>query len=202
MPQIDYFLTVLSPYVYLAGPRFAQIAARHGATVRYIPVHFGSLMARTGGKAMTDASDAKKAWYAQDLARQAARQGLKINTRPLYWPTNPAPASYAVIAAQAAVQKGAAGDLAALVHGFGRAVWAEDRNIAEDDEVRRVLAAAGFDENTADRGMLMAAETYGANLEEAAARGVIGAPFFFVGDQMFWGQDRLEDLDLHLAGKL
>ena len=202
MAQIDCFFTVLSPYVYLAGPRLAEIAARHGASVRWLPVHFGSLMARMGGKAMTEASDAKKAWYAQDLARQGRKLGLAITARPLYWPTNPAPASYAVIAAQAAVARGAAGDVAALVQGFGRAVWAEERNIAEDEEVRAILVAAGFDADTADRGMLMAAETYAANLEEAAARGVIGAPFYIVGDQMFWGQDRLDDLDLHLGGKL
>lgn len=202
MPQIDFYFTLLSPYTYLAGPRFAQIAAAHSAQVRYFPVHFGSLAARMGSKAMTEASDAKKDWYSQDLTRQAKKQGLAINTRPLYWPTNPAPASYAVIAAQAAVAKGAAGDLAGLVHGFGRAVWAEERNIAEDDEVRAILVAHGFDANTADRGMLMAAETYATNLEEAAARGVFGVPFYIVGDQKFWGQDRLDDLDLHLSGKL
>ena len=107
-----------------------------------------------------------------------------------------------MIAAQAAVAKGAAGDLAGLVHGFGRAVWVEERNIAEDDEVRAILVAHGFDANTADRGMLMAAETYATNLEEAAARGVFGVPFYIVGDQKFWGQDRLDDLDLHLSGQL
>ena len=40
------------------------------------------------------------------------------------------------------------------------------------------------------------------NLEEAVARGVFGVPFYVVGDERFWGQDRLDDLDLHLAGKL
>ena len=48
----------------------------------------------------------------------------------------------------------------------------------------------------------MAAETYAANLEEAVSRGVFGVPFFITGEERFWGQDRLEDLDLHLAGKL
>ena len=50
--------------------------------------------------------------------------------------------------------------------------------------------------------MLMAAETYAANLEEAVSKGVFGVPFFVVGDQLFWGQDRLDDLDLHLSGAL
>ena len=50
--------------------------------------------------------------------------------------------------------------------------------------------------------MLAAAETYANNLEEAVSRGVFGVPFYIVGDERFWGQDRLEDLDLFLAGKL
>jgi 2-hydroxychromene-2-carboxylate isomerase len=202
MPHIDYYFTVLSPYVYLAGKRLDEIAKRHNASVRYIPVHFGNLAARMGSTAMTDASDARKDWYAQDLSRQAFKLGLPLHTRPTYWPANPAPASYAVIAAQNAVAKGAAGDLAGLVHGFGRAVWAENRNIAEDDEVRAILVAHGFDAATADKGMLTAAETYGSNLEQAAAAGVFGVPFYIVGAQKFWGQDRLADLDLHLSGSL
>ena len=70
------------------------------------------------------------------------------------------------------------------------------------EDIRAALAANGFDPAVADRGMLMAAETYAANLEDAVAAGVFGVPFFVVGDQRFWGQDRLDDLDLHLQGKL
>lgn len=201
MPQIDYFFTVLSPYVYLAGPRLAQIVARHGAEVRYLPLHFGTLAARMGGKAMTDVSEHRRAWIDADLARQARKLGLPLRQMPAYWPANPAPASYAVISAQAAVAKGAAGDLGGFVHGLARAVWAEDRNLADEDVVKEVMAAHGFDPAIADRGMFMAAETYAANLEEAAARGVFGVPFWITGDQRFWGQDRLEDLDLYLSGK-
>src|SRR3989338_4181568 len=184
MPQIDYYFTVLSPYVYLGGPRLAAVAAR------------------MGGVAMTDASPARKAWYAQDLRRQALRAGLPIAERPAFWPTNPAPASYAIISAQAAGGKGAAGDLAGFVQGLGRAVWAEDRDIADADVLGGIMAAAGFDPAIADKGMFMAAETYTANLEEAVQRGVFGVPFYIVGEERFWGQDRLDDLDLHLAGKL
>ena len=55
----------------------------------------------------------------------------------------------------------------------------------------------------ADSGLLAGAETYAANLEEAVANGVFGAPFYIVdGAERFWGQDKLEDLELHLQGKL
>lgn len=198
MAQIDYFFTVLSPYVYLAGTRLEAIAAKHGRSVAYHPLDAGALFTRTGGVALKDRHDSRKAYRLQEMRRQAAKAGLKLNMSPAFWPTNGAPASYAVIAAT----KAGGGDMGALVHGLGRAVWAEDRNIAEDVVIRDCLAKAGFDPDLADRGMMTAADTYGANLELAVSRGVFGAPFYIVGDERFWGQDRLDDLDLHLSGKL
>jgi len=142
---------------------------------------------------------ARKAYRAQELPRQAKKCGLPLNLKPAHWPTNPAPSSYAIIAAQ----KAGGGDPGALVHGILRACWAEDRDIAHDDVVRDCLTRAGFDPALADSGLLTGAETYAANLEEAVAAGVFGVPFYVVDSgQAFWGQDRLEDLDLHLAGKL
>ena len=113
--------------------------------------------------------------------------------------TNPAPSSYAIIAA--ASEGG--GDLGALAHGYTRACWAEERDVADDSVVREGLQAAGFDPGLADRGLLSGAETYARNLEDAAAAGAFGAPFYVTdGDERFWGQDRLDDLDAHLAGRL
>ena len=84
-----------------------------------------------------------------------------------------------------------------------RACWAEEKDIAEDSVVRECLEACGFDPALADKGLLAGAETYAANLEEAVSRGAFGAPFYIADSgEMFWGQDRLEELDMHLSGKL
>ena len=81
-----------------------------------------------------------------------------------------------------------------------RAVWAEEKNIAEGEVIQACLAEAGFDPKLADSGLLRGAEVYEANLEEAVGRGVFGAPFYVTEDeQRFWGQDRLADLVRHLA---
>jgi 2-hydroxychromene-2-carboxylate isomerase len=121
----------------------------------------------------------------------------------MFWPTNPAPASYAIIAAQNAVANGSGGNLEALVHGIGRRCWADEKNIAETDVIAEALVEAGFDAGLTESGLLEGAESYTANLEEAVARGVFGAPFYITeDDQRFWGQDKLEDLDLTLQGKL
>jgi 2-hydroxychromene-2-carboxylate isomerase len=199
MAHIDYFFTVLSPYVYLAGTRLEEIAAKHGATITYKPVDAGAVFARTGGVALPDRHPSRKEYRAQELPRQAKKLGMAFNLQPAHWPTNPAPASYAIIAAQAAGD----GDMGKLVHSMARACWAEDQDLSRDEVIRGCLTGAGFDPSLADKGLLAGAETYAANLEEAVARGVFGAPFYLVDSgQRFWGQDRLDDLDAHLGGKL
>ncbi|MCA0203030.1 MAG: 2-hydroxychromene-2-carboxylate isomerase [Proteobacteria bacterium] len=199
MRQIDFYLTAISPWTYLAGSRPAEIAARHGARLRYKPVDPSALFQRTGGVALADRHESRKAYRLQELRRQSKKTGLPLNPRPAFFPTNPAPAAYAIIAAQEA----GGGDLDALVRSLLRACWVEERNIAEDEVITEALAAAGFPRSLAMSGMLTGAELYGRFLEEAVAAGVFGFPFFVVdGSECFWGQDRLDDLDAYLAGEL
>ena len=199
MAHIDYYFATISPYTYLAGTGLEDIAAKHGATIAYKPFDIMGLFGRTGGIPPKDRHPNRQKYRLQDMARSAKKVGLPLNLQPAHWPTNMAPSSYAFIAAQNA----GGGDLGALAHGFTRAVWAEERDIAQDDVIRDCLTAAGFDPSLADSGLLEGAETYARNLDEAVEAGAFGAPFYIVdNDQMFWGRDRLEDLDLYLDGKL
>ena len=199
MSHIDYYFSTISPYTYLAGKRLEEIAAAHGATIRYRPLDIIALFSRTGGTPPAERHPARQAYRLQELQRQSKKTGLALTLKPAFFPTNSAPSSYAIIAAQ----NEGGGDLAGLVHGVTRAVWREEKNIAEDDVIRAALTAAGFDPSLADRGLLSGAEEYAANLEAAVEAGVFGAPFYVVdGATHFWGQDRLDDLALHLEGKL
>lgn len=198
MAQIECYMSPVSSYSYLASRDFPALVARHGASVTYRPVDVVSLFARTGGKIPAERHPNRQAYRLQDLGRRATRLGLPMNPRPMFLGTNAAPACYAIIAAQAE----GGGDLHGLVAAILRAVWGEERDIADLDLISGLLAAHGYDPAVADRRMLAAAETYAANLEGAVARGVFGLPTFVTGEALFWGQDRLEDLDLHLAGRL
>lgn len=199
MPHIDYYFATLSPYTYLAGLRLEETAAKHGATVTYKPMDVIALFGRTGGTPPKDRHINRIEYRAQELVRQAKKFDMPFNLKPAFWPTNAAPSSYAIIAAQNA----GGGDLGKLVHAILRAVWAEEKDIAQDDVIKACLSEAGFDPALADSGLLAGAETYAANLEEAIDKGVFGAPFYIVdGDQRFWGQDKIEDLDAHLGGQL
>ena len=195
MAGIDYFFATISPFTYLAGTRLEEIAGRHGASVAYRPLDIMALFARTGGVPPKDRHPNRQTYRIQELTRQARNAGLPLNLKPAFWPANPAPSSYAVIAAS----KAGGGDMGALVHGLCRACWAEDRDVADEGTIRDCLGTAGFDPGLADRGMMTSADTYVANLEEAVSRGVFGAPFYIVGEERFWGQDRLSDLDRYLG---
>lgn len=198
MAHIDYFFTTISPYTYLAGTGLEDVAKKNGVTVNYRPLDVLALFARTGGTHPAERHASRQEYRLQDLARRSEKTGLPLNLKPAFMPTNPAPSSYAIIAAQSA----GGGDVGVLVHSFLRAFWAEERNIADDDVIRDCLEKAGFDPALADSGLLLGAETYARNLEDAVSRGVFGVPFYITDtDQRFWGQDRLDDLDLHLSAK-
>lgn len=199
MTQIDYYFSTLSPFTYLAGTRLEGIAQKHGADIVYKPLDLAALFARTGGVMPKDRHPNRQEYRAQDLPRQAKRLGLPLNLKPAFWPTNPAPSCYSVIAAQAA----GGGDLGKLVFAFTRSVWADEKDISQDDVIRACLEEAGFAPDLAERGLLSSADTYAANLEEAVSAGAFGAPFYITdAGQRFWGQDKLEELNLHLAGDL
>lgn len=199
MPVIDYYFSTLSPYTYLAGDRLEQVAGKHGLSVRYKPFDILALFARTGGTPPGERHPSRQALRAQELRRQGARRGMEINLKPAHFPTNAAPSSYAIIAAQ----NEGGGDTGALARAILTACWAKEQDIAQDDVIRACLTASGFDPGLADRGLLAGADTYARNLEEAVDAGVFGAPFYITeDDERFWGQDRIEDLDAHLAGRL
>ena len=194
MAAIDYYFSTISPWAYLAGDRLEQIAARHGASITYRPLDLMQLFDRTGGQRPQDRHPARLAYRNQDLPRVAAHLGMPIRLDvPM---TNMAPSSYAVIAAQ----EGGA-DVGTLVQGLLAARFVEGRDVADDAVIRDVLAATGHDPAIADRGLFTGAEIYGRNLERAVAAGVFGSPFYIVAEsgEMFWGQDRLDYLDRHLA---
>ncbi|MAM63015.1 2-hydroxychromene-2-carboxylate isomerase [Maritimibacter sp. UBA3975] len=199
MAKIEYYFSTISPYTYLAGPRLRAIVESHGAEIVVKPFDIIGLFPRTGGLPLPERHPSRQAYRLVDLERQAKKAGMPLNVKPAHFPTNPAPSSYAIIAAQAA----GGGDVLGLVERLLAACWAEEKDIAQDDVIKECLGAAGFDPALADTGLFTGAEAYGRNLEEAVAAGVFGAPTWIVdGGEMFWGQDRIEDLDLFLKGAL
>ena len=195
--HVDYYFATISPYTYLAGTRPAEVAARNGATIAYRPLDIMALFSRTGGVPPGQRHPSRQEWRLQEMRRAAAKLGMPIHLRPAFWPADPARSSHAIIAAAA----DGTGEVAALVAGLTRACWAEERDVADPQVIGDCLDAAGFDRGIAARDDSASADVYARNLEDAVAAGAFGAPFFVVGQERFWGQDRLGDLDEHLAAR-
>ena len=196
MAQIDYYMFPLSPFTYLAGDGLEQVAEKHGATINYKPFQLMQVFAQTGGTPVPERHPSRQAYRIAEIERVAKKQGLTVKAKPAFFPTNPAPASFAIIAAQDA----GGGDVGGLCRSLLAAVWAEEKDVAEAEVIRAALEANGFDPNLADSGMLKGAEVFERNTEEALQAQVFGAPSYVVDGQVFWGQDRLEYLDDYLAG--
>jgi 2-hydroxychromene-2-carboxylate isomerase len=195
MTQIDYYVFPLSPFGYLAGTRLEEIAKKHKATVNYKPFALMKVFEEVGTPPPAERHANKAKYRAQEIERVAKFNEMPVNVTPAFWPTNPAPACYAIIAAQNA----GGGNLGCLVHSIFRACWAEDKDISQDEVIKACLTENGFDAGLADSGLLSGAETFGRNTEEAVKVGVFGTPTYVIGEQVFWGQDRLPHLDAYLV---
>jgi 2-hydroxychromene-2-carboxylate isomerase len=193
---VDYYFTLVSPWTYLGDAEFKKICDRHGAKIRHIPVNLGRVFEATGGLPLAKRSDARKALRMQELRRWREYRGVRLNLEPKHFPVSDKIAAGMVIAAQ---QMGT--DVYDFCHAIMRAVWAEDRDISDTDTVIAIADSCGLD------GKLLATagqspsitQKWEADTDQAIQLGVMGAPFFIIGEETLWGQDRLEFVDRILA---
>ena len=197
MAHIDYYFTVLSPFAYLAGDRMEQVAGRYGADVTYKPVDIMKLFSEMGGTPPAQRHDSRKEYRMQELKRLSKLNDMPMNFQPAHWPVDQKPASALIVAAQAA-----GADAGALSRAVMKAVWAEERNIADGATLDMILSETGIDKVALAPHMEAARAAFDTMTDEGMANGVFGAPFYVVDGQRFWGQDRIGHLDAHLAGDL
>lgn len=196
---VDYYVTLVSPWAYLGSVRFEQIAARHDVSVRLFAVDFGVIFPATGGLPLAKRAPARQEYRLRELERWRKFLGMPLNIHPKFFPANEALAAGCVWSLK--LEQGEAQAIR-LAHAVLRAVWAEEKNIADPETLKGIVAEAGFDaESLLAKGAAPElAERRKQESEAAIARGVFGAPSFVYSGDLFWGQDRLEFLDRALAG--
>lgn len=192
--RIDCYCSVVSPFTYLAGDEPRKIADRRGAEMVWKPADFGRIFAASGGVPVPQRPWQRQEYRLQELPRIARRRGLPLTLHPAHWPTDPGPAHLALCAAAAA-----GADIGPALLAVARACWAEEKDVADPAVIAAALAEGGLDPALAADPGPDAAALHDANTREAIERGVFGAPFYIVGEEKFWGQDRLDYLDDHLA---
>lgn len=191
MKRIDFFFDLSSPYSYLAATQLPALAARTGAQVAWKPFVLAAVFKATHNNPPI-ISPEKTRWTLQDLHRWADQYGVpfKMSTR---WPINAIKPMRLIVAADAQ-GKAEAVTLAAF-----RAIWVDDRDVTADAELRALADACGV---AGDPLALIEAPEVKATLraygDDAVRRGAFGAPAVFVGDELYWGNDRLHHVEAAL----
>jgi 2-hydroxychromene-2-carboxylate isomerase len=186
--SVDFYFDYGSPAAWLAYTQLPKLAADTGATVVLKPILLGGVFQSTGNRAPITVP-LKGSYLFRDFARFAHRYGVPLVMNP-HFPIN----TITLMRIDAGLSMRSDPRLPIYRDAMFRAIWVDQQNMNDPATVGAVLARAGFD----PAGMLAIAsdpvvkDALKALTQAAVDRGIFGAPTFFVGDEMFWGQDRID----------
>ena len=189
---MDFFYEFASTYSYITAMRIAPLAQAAGVTVRWRPFLLGPIFKQQGWDTSPfNLYPAKGRYMVRDCERQCAALGIKFRL-PDPFPQNTLTAARVALAALA---EGWGEDFSRAVY---RAQFAEGRQIASPDVIREIVRDLGHDDAVLARAQSDAIkQELRATTEEAQRLGIFGAPSFVAGDELFWGNDRLEQALAH-----
>lgn len=198
VPQLQIFYGISSPWAYFGAQKAIAVAGDNGAHLRLRPIR---IIEANGGIPLRRRPDARQLYHEVELRRWREYLGIPLNLKPKFYPCRTIePAAQAVIALQKA-------GLDAISFSFAvqRALWAEERDIADTDTLRAIARATAGEEASAlvvDPQPETIVDEWQENLAEAERLGIFGTPTYVVGTELFWGQDRLDFVDRALkAGR-
>jgi len=197
MAVVDYYYSLISPWSYLGHDALLATAAETGATIVHRPVRIFELFAANGAVPLPQRAPARQRYRLIELQRWREQRGLPLNLQPAFYPVDVADADRIVIALA-----GTEIDPSGFAGAAFRALWAEERNLAERATLAALLDACGHPVEA----VLAAAATeaveerYVANTRAAIAADLPGLPGYVLAGEPFWGQDRIEQLHVTLAG--
>ncbi len=183
--QVEFFFDTVSPYSYIASQLIEKMLASHCSKIVWRPFLLGGVFKATGNQppAMLPS---RGRYMLKDLKRSAALQQIPFSM-PSHFPTNS-------LLAQRVLCGVAEEEIPMIAHKIYAAYWVDNQNIG-DENVLRDLLGLQLLEKAIDADVK---ETLKQNTQEAVERGAFGAPSFFVGDEMFFGADRLPLLQAYL----
>ena len=190
--RLEHFFDYGSPFSYLANTQLAALGERTGAEIVYRPMLLGGLFKAVGNSPPINVP-AKANHLSTDLLRWAKHYGVAVAFNP-HFPIN-----------TVGLMRGALAALELSVfpayhQAIFHAMWGEPTNLGDEKVVRQVLEKAGLDAQSllelAQQQQIK--DRLRQSTEEAATRGAFGAPTFFVGEEMFFGNDRMEFVEAAL----
>jgi 2-hydroxychromene-2-carboxylate isomerase len=186
MARLEYFFDYVSPFAYLADTQLPALVERTGAELVYRPFFLGGVMQAAKNSPPITVPN-KGAYMVTEMQRWSKRYGVEVNPNP-HFPVNTLHAMRAAIAALDGKR------FVDFHKAMFRSVWVQGQNLGDAEVLKSAIDAAGLD------GAAILARSKEQDVkdklrqssEEAVSRGAFGAPTFFVGEEMFWGNDRLD----------
>ena len=192
--RVEFHFDFGSPNAYLSHLVLPGIASRTGVDVEYVPVLLGGVFKATNNvsPAVSLQGIANKPAYQElETRRFLAHHGITRYARNPHFPVN------TLLIMRGAVHAQSAGYFERYVDEVYRLMWAEARKMDDVEVVRAALAGSGLPADEIIEGTQRpdVKRQLVANTEASVARGVFGSPSFFVGDELFFGKDRLRDVE-------
>ena len=190
----EYYFAPQSPWCYLGHQRLVDLAKKYAIKIDVKPVDLGKVFAISGGLPLAKRAPQRQAYRLVEMQRWSDALKLPMQLQPTFFPVSGDPASLMIIAAQLTFGSEAALNLTGAIM---RAIWAEQKNIADAD----TLAGLAFDCELDGKLLLKSAETASVQAEydrftnEMIAANGFGVPWFVYKGENYWGQDRLDFLE-------
>lgn len=193
--RVDFYFDYISGYAYFAWLRIQEICDHRGVELGVHPVLFAGLLDRWGQLGPAEIPP-KRAWAYKDAFRHARLHGIELSC-PKYHPFNP------LLALRLSLREVAGAEQRRVVSTIFRAGWGQGIDLGSPDELAGALDREGLDSRALiERASAPAAkEALRRDTERAVGRGVFGVPTTFVGDELFWGSDRMDHVELALDGR-
>ncbi|WP_169566051.1 2-hydroxychromene-2-carboxylate isomerase [Sneathiella limimaris] len=192
---IDYYVSLSSPWTYMGHRRLADMAEKYGAKINFMPVDLTQVFPVTGGLPLNKRAPARQKYRLMELDRWRMELNIPLNIHPKFFPVDSTDASKVCLVA---AEEGA--DAFGLAEEYMKGVWAREQNIADPETIIEIANEFGLngrdlyeksqDQKYADRFMQYS--------KDAIEKGVFGAPSYVIGEEIFWGQDRLNFVEKKL----
>jgi 2-hydroxychromene-2-carboxylate isomerase len=194
---IEYFLTPVSPWTYLGHQRLIHIAQKHNAQIELIPIDLGAkIFPQSGGLPLAQRAPQRQLYRLEELARWRDFLNLPLNVRPAFFPVSDALANEMIVSAQTVGGTDKALEFSGKILS---AVWVEQLNVADKTLLLQLANACNLDTVALEAALPSARAQLDINNQRAMQANVFGAPWFKIGDDNFWGQDRLDFVERAVA---
>lgn len=197
MKTITYYFSPQSPWAYLGHDQLMAMAEKYQAEVLPRPCAFGTqVFPVSGGLPLKQRPAQRQEYRLVELKRWSEFRGLPLNVHPQHFPIDETIAARMIAAT---IKQEGNGPALALTGALFRAIWAQERNIADADTLIEIGNQCGLDGAKLYANLDSGSQLFEQYTQEAIANRVFGAPWYVYEGEPFWGQDRLDFLERALA---